>query len=123
MAVITLSVVVLTPTKAFGLGLPPLPSLAAGILFITIPAISCNFWISFSMDPTYSLHSIVLFPYDNDEITMPPDERIRHFYPGPFLCFTFSIRLTMFPIFQGALLLLLPCTLVFFYNVHGIVAT
>jgi hypothetical protein len=75
------------------------------------------------MDPTYSLHSIVLFPYDNDEITMPPDERIRHFYPGPFLCFTFSIRLTMFPIFQGALLLLLPCTLVFFYNVHGIVAT
>ncbi|KAH9557713.1 hypothetical protein CY35_07G099000 [Sphagnum magellanicum] len=29
MAVITLSVVVLTPTKAFGLGLPPLPSLAA----------------------------------------------------------------------------------------------
>ncbi|KAH9557711.1 hypothetical protein CY35_07G099000 [Sphagnum magellanicum] len=30
MAVITLSVVVLTPTKAFGLGLPPLPSLAAG---------------------------------------------------------------------------------------------
>jgi hypothetical protein len=52
MAVVTLSVVVLIPTKAFGLGLPPLPSLAAGILFITIPAISCNFWISFSMDPT-----------------------------------------------------------------------
>ncbi len=45
-------VVVLTPTKAFGLGLPPLPSLAAGILFIAIPAISCNFRISFSMDPT-----------------------------------------------------------------------